>query len=145
MIFFSIDQAINKKCSVNQTRALIREAATRTDERKNKIFGLLNMIRHNDSPIIQNFGVQLDMKFVNVSARLLDPPLIHYGDNKTQIVKNGVWRGEGMPFLLPQSANKWAILNANPRTRKNEIDDLESAVNFFKFICDANFSLISFL
>lgn len=90
----------------------------------------MNEIRHNDSPIIQNFGVQLDMKFVKVSARLLDPPLIHYGDNKTQIVKNGVWRGEGMPFLLPQSANKWAILNANPRTRTNEINDLESAVNF---------------
>lgn len=126
--FPKTNQAINKKCTENQTRNIIRFAATSTDVRKQKIFNLLNQVKHNNSSIIQNFGLQLDMNFAKVPARLLDAPLIEYSDHKTERVVAGVWRGEGKPFLIPESANRWAILNTNQRTRRNELQDLERMV-----------------
>lgn len=123
-------QAINKKCTENQTRKIIRFAATNTDLRKEKIMKLVTQIAHNQSPIIRGFGLQVDMKFAEVPARCLDPPRIQYDKNKLVDVRNGVWHGEGMPFLIPESANKWAILNTNNRTRTNELQDLALAVSF---------------
>lgn len=136
-MFFSF-QAINRRCTENQTREIIKVAATSTDVRKQKIMELLDQIKHNQSPIIRGFGLELDTKFAKVQARCLDAPKILYAGNKLVDVKNGVWRGEGMPFLIPESANKWAILNANQRTRNNELQDLALNVSSCPkiYLCD---------
>lgn len=62
---------INKKCTENQTRAIIRTAATSTDLRKQKIMDLLGQIAHNRSPVIRGFGLGIDADFVKVPARQL--------------------------------------------------------------------------
>lgn len=92
---------------------------------------LLDKVKHNQSPIIRGFGLELDMNFAKVKARCLVAPKIEYSGNKMVEVKNGVWRGEGMPFLIPESANKWAILNANERTKNDELQDLARIVRYF--------------
>lgn len=88
---------------------------------------LVNKIQHNRSKIIQDFGVQLNLDFAKVDARCLQAPKIQYA-NRMVNVMNGVWRGEGMQFLRPETANKWAILNTNQRTRRNELDELAKMV-----------------
>lgn len=89
---------------------------------------LVNTIQHNKSKIIQDFGVVLDAQFAKVDARCLQAPKIQYANNRSIDVMNGVWRGEGMQFLMPETANKWAILNANQRTRRNELEELSKMV-----------------
>lgn len=122
-------QVINKKCTENQTRNIIRFAATSTDVRKQKIMDLINQIKHNQSPIIKGFGLSLGTDFVKVPPRLLDPPKIQY-KNKTLQPQKGVWRGEGMEFLVPKyTATKWGILNTNFRTQQNELNDLAGQVS----------------
>lgn len=88
---------------------------------------LLNKIQHNRSKIIQDFGVQLDANFAKVDARCLQAPKIQYANQLVNVL-NGVWRGEGMQFLRPEKANKWAILNANQRTRRTELDEFSRMV-----------------
>lgn len=124
MKLFRFSQATNRKCNEYQTRKIIKVAATSTDKRKAKIMELINKVKHNQSPIIRGFGIEVDTNFATVPARCLEAPKIQYADNKVVNVKNGVWSGQGMPFLIPESANKWAILNANQRTRDDEIRDL---------------------
>lgn len=94
---------------------------------------LLDKVKHNQSPIIRGFGLELDTNFAKVQARCLNAPKIQYSGQQLVDVKNGVWRGEGMPFFIPESANKWAILNANQRTRNDELQDLARCVRFFVF------------
>lgn len=89
---------------------------------------MLEQIRHNQSPIIRGFGLEVDAHFAKVQARRLTAPGIVYGNNKQVEVRNGAWRGEGMPFLIPESANKWAILNVNQRTRNDELQELAASV-----------------
>lgn len=64
-------QVINKKCTENQTRAIIKIAATSTDLRKQKIMNLLRQITHNQSPVIRGFGLSIDGDFTKVQPRLL--------------------------------------------------------------------------
>ncbi|KAG4066948.1 hypothetical protein HA402_007696 [Bradysia odoriphaga] len=132
-------QAINRKCTENQTRKIIRIAATSTDVRKSKIMEMLGKIQHNQSPIVRSFGLELDTNFAKVQGRCLKAPSIVYGNNRLVEVKNGVWRGEGMPFLIPESVNKWAILNVNQRTRNDELNDL--AASFFRISKPTNLNL----
>lgn len=123
-------QVINKKCTENQTRNIIRFAATSTDVRKQKILDLINQIKHNQSPTIKGFGLSLGTDFVKVSARLLDPPKIQYGKNISLQPKRGVWTGEGKEFLVPKyTPTKWGILNTNFRTQQNELNDLAGQVS----------------
>lgn len=91
---------------------------------------LVNQIRHNAAPTIRGFGLGIETAFTKVPARLLDAPGIQYGDGKKIKPSKGVWRGENMPFLMPQSATAWSILNTNFRTRQNELEDLARMVRF---------------
>lgn len=124
-------QAINKKCTENQTREIIKHAATNTDIRKKKIMELLQQIRHNQSPTINGFGLQVESDFAKVPARQLEPPMIQYAKQTIKPAK-GVWRGEGMEFLHPQSAARWGIINTNYRTQQNELNDFARMVRLLQ-------------
>lgn len=119
---------INRKCTDNQTRNMIRKAATSTNERKGRIMHLVDQIRHNQSEIIRGFGISLDTDFTKVPARRLPAPDIVYGNGSVNVIR-GVWSGERKTFLLPESANKWAILSAS-RSQKNELNELADMVSY---------------
>lgn len=95
---------------------------------------LLKQIRHNESPTINGFGLNVDDKFVSVPARQLEAPNIEYANKKLVPVLKGVWKGESMPFLIPESAKQWGILNTSSRTPRNELEDLIRMVGLFKSI-----------
>lgn len=102
---------------------MIRESATSTDVRKQKIMDLLRQLQPNQSATIQQFGLQLSDKFTEVKARIIDPPKIQYA-NKAIEPMNGVWRGEGLPFLKPVNASAimWGVLILDSRTQRSSVE-----------------------
>lgn len=139
-------QVINKKCTENQTRNIIRFAATSTDVRKQKIMDLVNQIKHNQSKTIQGFGLNVGNDFVKAPARLLDAPKIQYAANKIVQPQRGVWSSERMEFLITDNSKvTWGILNTSFRTKPNEVDDLARMVIIKRKLCwfqNVNFYLI---
>lgn len=123
---------MNKKCTENQTRNLIREAATNTEVRKSKIMDLLRTIRHNNAPIIQGFGLKIATDFAKVPARKLDAPEIQYKNDSVKVTK-GVWKVDNQQFLIPEKASNWAIINFSSRIQRNQVDDLAKQV--YNLIC----------
>lgn len=130
-------QLTYKKCTENQTRNIIRFAATSTDVRKEKIMDLVDEIEHNQSPTIKGFGISLDTNFVQVNGRLLDAPRIQYANGVTKPTK-GVWnkvdiKNQSLKFLLPKTNSKWGIFNVHFKEFEevNEIDhpQLEDLAN----------------
>lgn len=109
-------QALNRRCTENQTREIIRKAATTTDIRKEKILNMLGKINHNAAPNIRGFGIELKPGFVQVPARCLDAPTIQY-KNGTVPVRNGVWQNDKKTFIetLTTETN-FAVLNFDDRT-----------------------------
>ncbi|XP_031627620.1 protein argonaute-2 [Contarinia nasturtii] len=119
----SDSQMSNKKCTENQTRNLIREAATSTDIRKQKIMQLLQQIQHNQCPTIKGFGINIDTNFTKVPARQLAAPALQYKNSVINPMK-GVWRAENETFLISEGkVIEWSILNTNFRTRQNELQE----------------------
>lgn len=89
---------------------------------------LLNQIRHNQSSIIKGFGLSVGTDFTKAPARLLDAPNIQYG-NKMITPSRGVWRGENMLFLRPESGKvQWAILNTHNRTSQRDLEEFGNNV-----------------
>lgn len=84
---------------------------------------LLREIDHNRTPAMQQFGINVDNKFAEVDARVLDPPTIQYA-NITMKPSRGVWRGENCKFLQAENAIVWGVLNTDSNTRRNAIQEL---------------------
>lgn len=121
-----------KKCTENQTRNMIREAATSTDIRKQKLIDILRKIDPNRSTTVQQFGLQVDTKFAEISARILDAPCLEYGSGRTAQPNLGVWRAENMPFITPMNATVWGVLVLDGRTQRNAVDDFCKAVSLLQ-------------
>ncbi|XP_033232751.1 protein argonaute-2 isoform X2 [Drosophila pseudoobscura] len=105
-------QALNRKDGANQVAAMIKYAATSTNERKAKIIHLLEYFKHNLDPTISHFGIRLENDFIVVHTRTLNAPQVEYKNNNLASVRNGSWRMDRMQFFEPKpKPHKWAILH----------------------------------
>lgn len=120
-------QATNKKVTPNCVAKMIRFSATSTDDRKRKIYDLLNKINYQDMKgEVRGFGIDVDKKFQNVEGRVIDPPKIKYTDCNV-MPRNGVWNGG--KFLQTQGQPiKWAVINCDNRTSIQSIMTLKQNI-----------------
>lgn len=108
---------------------MIRESATSTDKRKEKVMGILRQINYNQSETVQSFGLNVGNQFAQISARILRPPDLKYA-NGNVTPRDGVWRAENKQFLLPQKAANWGFLKIDHRTQRNALQSLGNLVSF---------------
>lgn len=112
-----------------QTRNMIREAATSTDVRKNKIMDMLRRIDHNSSQVIKKFGIGVGNEFTEIPARILDPPDLMYDKDRIARPKNGQWRSENYHFLKPKDLANWVLLVVDGRTNINSVHTFAKMVS----------------
>ena len=129
---------VTNRTSDNQTQKIIKVSATTTNDRKARIMDLLNRINHNSSNAINGFGINVGNRFIDVTARQLDPPKIEYKNNRVFEPRDGVWNLMNAKFLLTghQSTTefKWGILNADSYTNESAIRELCKMVSWVKCI-----------
>lgn len=113
---------------------MIRQAATPTIVRKEKIEKILKEINYNQSMTVQKFGLRVDDKFAQIFARLLDAPRLEYAGGKTIQPTLGVWRPDNMPFITSMNATKWGVLVLDERTREPLVNDFCRKVRPFFFL-----------
>ncbi|XP_043064321.1 protein argonaute-2 isoform X2 [Drosophila ficusphila] len=122
-------QALNRKDDATQVAAMIKFAATSTNERKRKIMNLLNFFQHNLDPTISRFGIRIAGDFIVVHTRTLNPPQLEYQGKRFSSVRNGSWRMDNLSFLEPKpKAHTWAIVYCEAPQGKmhyNQVSDFE--------------------
>ncbi|KAH8307131.1 hypothetical protein KR044_005623, partial [Drosophila immigrans] len=123
-------QALNRKDEANQVSAMIKFAATSTNERKDKIMKLLRHFNHNADPSISRFGIHISNDFITVTTRLLMPPQLEYNNKTFKSPMNGSWYMERCQFLkVQQKQHKWAILDCeSSRIPYGKLEELASLV-----------------
>uniref|UniRef100_A0A1I8PE29 Piwi domain-containing protein n=2 Tax=Stomoxys calcitrans TaxID=35570 RepID=A0A1I8PE29_STOCA len=128
-------QALNRKDDAKQVQKMIRFAATSTNVRKEKIMNILQYFKHNDSPIIRAFGIQIGSNFIKVPMRNLPSPYMEYLGGQTVTTFKGAWRMDGKKFLAcskPQGGgHKWCIMyekNPGSRLNYNELNNFKNNV-----------------
>lgn len=112
---------------------MIKESATSTDARKQKIMDILRKINHNGSKCLNQFGLGVANDFTQIPARILDPPTLEYNGGKQARPQKGVWNATG-PFLFPKNIENWSIFCLDQRTNENALYDIGRKVkNYYKF------------
>ncbi|GAB0095688.1 Protein argonaute-2 [Sergentomyia squamirostris] len=101
-------QAVMKKLTDKQTRAMIKDTATSTDVRKNKILKILNQVKFNNSQVVKDFGIEVGDKFLRLESRILPTPDLEYAEKRKETPRDGVWRPS--QFIVPTSIGNWAVL-----------------------------------
>lgn len=111
---------------------MIRESATSTDIRKQKILDMLKKIAHNESKTLQKFGINVGKDFTRVKARILDAPTLEYGNNRTVVPSKGQWRIDNVKFLKSSSLTKYAVLILDRNSNiENDVRNFCKMVSFF--------------
>lgn len=103
-----------------QTRNMIKVAATSTDVRRDKIMDMLRRISHNQSPALNQFGINVGNEFLNVPARVLDAPTLQYKNSTVRPAK-GQWRIDNLQFLNPMTLTRYAVLVMDKYVRENDV------------------------
>nr|XP_022913773.1 protein argonaute-2-like isoform X1 [Onthophagus taurus] len=116
-------QAVNKKMTEMQTRAMIKHAATSAPERLKKIQNSMNNARFNESPEVKEFGITVSGKPEEIQARVLEAPTLEYGSNRIVRVSRGAWNG--IPFQSGAKIGSWTIISLDRRTDGRKMEELE--------------------
>ncbi|XP_041452382.1 protein argonaute-2 [Drosophila obscura] len=121
-------QLLNRKDPVAQVAAMIKYAATSTNQRRAKIMHMLSFFKHNLDPTIARFGIRLESDFITVDTRLLEAPMVEYKGNCLLSVKNGAWCMERAKFYATKpNDHKWAIIYGG-QMMYNQVEDFKEHV-----------------
>lgn len=136
---------MTNRTSDNQTQKIIKVSATTTENRKARIMDLLMQINHNSSNEINGFGINVGNRFIDVTARKLNPPMIQYKNDKVIKPIDGVWNMMNAKFLLTNQSTtefKWGILNADSYTNDFAIRELSKMVSLVNCILSSSHDFI---
>jgi len=132
------NQKAMKKLTERQTSTMIKQAATDAPTRMRKIQTLARDAAFDKDPWLKAFGIQVDMKMVNLDGRMLMPPKIQYaaGNRGGGVVmpRDGAWRFEQERFYVPATANAYGLLVVG--RRKDDPVVMQFVSKLIKCCCD---------
>ncbi|XP_031771668.1 protein argonaute-2 isoform X2 [Apis florea] len=128
-------QVIQKDMNKIQTSKMIRETATDTRKRKEKIMNNFANMNLNQQPtLMDEFHFSVNPEFEKIPARVLEAPKLQYKEKEVN-VKKGIWKAEKffIPCILPKKS--WTILNLDNRIYNHDLYNLyEKLQNGGKFL-----------
>jgi len=113
-----------KKLTDMQTSTMIKATARSAPDREREINTLIRKVwaDFNTDPYVQEFGLNIEQKMMDVRGRVLPPPRLQYGGRtKQQAVPNaGVWDMRGKQFYSGVEIRVWAIACFAPQRTVSE-------------------------
>jgi len=105
----------NFKLDPNQTAAMIKFAVTRPDKRAADIQDCVKAFKWNEDPYLREFGIKISSEFASVTAKVLPPPDVQYGNGKANPQYSGRWDLRGKTFISPNTVplKSWAFMVIN--------------------------------
>ncbi|XP_029849129.3 protein argonaute-2 [Ixodes scapularis] len=98
------------KLSRQEAPQMIKMTAIPPAERFQKIDRDIQALTANKSSVASSFGINIDVKPLELEGRVLDPPQIVFQRNMIW-PKDGQWDMRSSRFLHPASVDKWAVLS----------------------------------
>ncbi|XP_059482470.1 protein argonaute-2-like [Neocloeon triangulifer] len=116
------NQVTIKKLDEEQTRNMVRNAATKPYIRKKKIMDAFNSLELARDPCLAEFGIQVSGSMTPVDGRILNAPALKYQGEQEVRVQNGEWKMNNQKFQKPCRAIKsWAIVDLCGLRETNDI------------------------
>lgn len=109
------------KLSGQETSQMIKMTAIPPAERFQKIDRDVRALTANKSSVASSFGINIDVKPLELEGRVLDPPQIVFQRNMIW-PKDGQWDLRSSRFLRPASVDKWAVLSFSRQLTEDLLD-----------------------
>uniref|UniRef100_S4PXK7 Argonaute 2 n=1 Tax=Pararge aegeria TaxID=116150 RepID=S4PXK7_9NEOP len=104
----SYGQALNKQLNEKQLSTMVREAATPPSDRLQKIKDVIRDMNYSANPFFKHFKLEIDNKFFQVDAKVLEAPKIDIGTGRSVEPRRGVWQANR--FLRPSALESWGFI-----------------------------------
>ncbi|XP_045768424.1 protein argonaute-2-like isoform X2 [Maniola jurtina] len=107
-------QALNKQLNERQLSTMVRQAATPPSDRLEKIKEVIRDMNYSASPCFKHFKMEIDNKFLQVDAKILEAPKIDIGSGRPIDPRRGVWQANRL--LRASALESWGfiVVEANP-------------------------------
>ncbi|KZT55699.1 Piwi-domain-containing protein [Calocera cornea HHB12733] len=106
----------------NQIRSILEFSTQKPPDRLRAIQNSMSILEYGQSKYLRAFNMKVTEQPINVTARLLDPPGLMYGNNATIQPKDGAWNMKGKRFFRAATVeNNWWIWNLDQRARLDNI------------------------
>ncbi|XP_065345728.1 protein argonaute-2-like [Cloeon dipterum] len=106
------NQVTIKKLNDDQTKSMVKEAATEPKVRQLKILEAFKSLNVNQDPILKEFQIEVHADMTEVKGRVLAPPALKYRTDQHVRVINGEWRMDNQKFQsVTKEVRNWAILD----------------------------------
>ncbi|XP_052739362.1 protein argonaute-2 [Bicyclus anynana] len=108
-------QALNKQLNEKQLSTMVREAATPPSDRLAKIKEVIRDMKYSENPCFKHFKLEIDDKFFQVDAKILEAPKIDIGGGRPVDPRRGAWQANR--FLRASSLESWGMVavDVDPR------------------------------
>lgn len=120
-------QHCRKKLSELQTASMIKKTAVPPKDRFQRLVEAARNLEKTSADFCNEFEMRIDPVPLKVEARVLDPPIIRFGNDKNVKPISGVWRLDGK-FLRPTCIKVWAIAILGELTR----EQITTVIQLFK-------------
>lgn len=95
----------------DQTAEMIKVSARPPPERQSAIVGWRQKLGYERQSKLSAWGLEVNTQMMGFKARVLPPPAITYGGDKTLKANNGGWNLKGVKFTKPgKPLASWAVV-----------------------------------
>lgn len=100
------------KLNPDQTASMIKIAVTRPAQRKSEITKHVGELRLNQDPYLRHYGVEFEPSFTTTDARVLQPPMVKFGQGAAKPEFTGRWDLRGKKFWKQNFAplSSWGFI-----------------------------------
>ncbi|KAI9063284.1 argonaute-like protein [Trametes sanguinea] len=107
-------QIMRKQVPPERMKDVLDFATKKPEERLNSIRAGLGVLAYGQSEYVRQFGMVVEPNAVPVSlkARVLEPPVLQYGQESRQITvkpRDGAWNMIDKKFFKPVTINRWCV------------------------------------
>ncbi|KAI9001051.1 argonaute-like protein [Trametes punicea] len=107
-------QIMRKQVPPERTKDVLDFATKKPVDRLNSIRAGLGVLAYGQSEYVRQFGmvVQPNANPVSLQARVLDPPVLQYGQGSRQLTikpRDGAWNMIDKKFFRPVTINRWCV------------------------------------
>lgn len=126
-------ERITKKLSPAQTAAMIKRTAAKPQVRLETIMKCVAERRYDADPVLNQLGMKLSPKMIEIQGRVLDPPVVLYNQQRSKRAQispqMGNWQARDVCFYSSPPINSWGVVVLERRVRPEELNGFLSVLN----------------
>jgi eukaryotic translation initiation factor 2C len=121
------NQRCSRKLSPEQTDGMIKFTTHRPDKRLNMVRDGIRELKYHHNQYIRSFGVSIkDTAPINVKARVLDTPSVHYNPKSRESVvipNQGAWNLRDKLVSSGATLGSWSVISFSERVGRNQAEN----------------------